>query len=131
MKHERSILPKQAILGWYLPTGMSSIEQNPIGLDPNGIDSAAVVRFDDYSVAKRKDDLLLLAGREHLINQVKQLLIESGNSEDFDAAGWVDRWLHRPNNVLGGAMPELFLHTRDGVETLSLIIAAMAEGSYL
>jgi hypothetical protein len=110
---------------------MSSTEQNPIVVDPKSIDQSTVVKFDDYSVAKRKDDLLCLAGRERLINEINQLLIESGYSEDFDAACWVDRWLHRPNHALGGAAPELFLHTRDGVQTLSLLIAAMAEGSYL
>lgn len=36
------------------------------------------------------------AGRGRLIKQVELLLRESGNSEPFDAAAWVDRWLHRP-----------------------------------
>ena len=71
------------------------------------------------------------AGRGRLIKQVELLLIESGNSEPFDAAAWVDRWLHRPNHALGGAAPELYLNTPAGEALLSRLIGAMAAGSYL
>ena len=71
------------------------------------------------------------AVRERLIQQVDLLLRESGHSEAFDAAAWVDRWLRRPNHALGGAAPELYLHTPDGEALLSRLIGAMAAGSYL
>jgi hypothetical protein len=64
-----------------------------------------------------------------LIQQVEQLLRESGNTEPFDAAAWVKRWLHRPNHALGGAAPELYLHTPQGEALLSNLIGAMAAGS--
>jgi len=51
------------------------------------------------------------AARIRLIEQVELLLRESGNTEPFDAAAWVERWLRRPNHALGGAAPELYLHT--------------------
>ena len=66
-----------------------------------------------------------------LIQQVEQLLRESGNTEPFDAAAWVERWLRRPNHALGGGAPELYLHTPGGEALLSSLIGAMAAGSYM
>jgi hypothetical protein len=69
------------------------------------------------------------AVRIRLIEQVDLLLRESGNTEPFDAAAWVERWLRRPNHALGGAAPELYLHTPQGEALLSNLIGAMAAGS--
>ena len=69
--------------------------------------------------------------RDRLIQQVERLLRESGSSEPFEAAAWVDRWLQRPNHALGGAAPELYLNTPEGEAVLSSLIGAMAAGSYL
>jgi len=71
------------------------------------------------------------AVRARLIEQVQMLLRESGNTEPFDAAAWVERWLRRPNHALGGAAPELYLHTPQGEALLSNLIGAMAAGSYM
>ncbi|MCS5692249.1 MbcA/ParS/Xre antitoxin family protein [Cyanobium sp. FGCU-6] len=71
------------------------------------------------------------AARERLIQQVERLLRESGNTEPFDAAAWVDRWLRRPNHALGGATPELYLHAPAGEAVIAGLIGAMAAGSYL
>ena len=70
-------------------------------------------------------------GRERLIKQVELLLRESGHSDPFDAAAWVDRWLQRPNHSLGGASPALYLRTPAGEAILCRLIGAMAAGSYL
>ena len=72
-----------------------------------------------------------VAARDRLIQQVELLLRESGHFEGFDASAWVDRWLHRPNHALGGAAPELYLHTPGGEALLGRLIGAMAAGSYL
>ena len=66
-----------------------------------------------------------------LIQQVELLLREAGTTESFDAAAWLGRWLHRPNHALGGAAPELYLHTPGGEALLSSLIGAMAAGSYM
>jgi hypothetical protein len=73
----------------------------------------------------------MLAVETRLIKQVELLLRESGNTEPFDAAAWVERWLRRPNHALGGAAPELYLHTPQGEALLSNLIGAMAAGSYM
>ena len=69
------------------------------------------------------------AVESRLIKQVELLLRESGTTEPFDAAAWVERWLRRPNHALGGAAPELYLHTPQGEALLSNLIGAMAAGS--
>jgi hypothetical protein len=66
-----------------------------------------------------------------LIKQVELLLRESGTTEPFDASAWVERWLRRPNQALGGGAPELYLHTPQGEALLSNLIGAMAAGSYM
>ena len=73
----------------------------------------------------------MLAVETRLIKQVELLLRESANTEPFDAAAWLERWLHRPNHALGGAAPELYLHTPPGEALLSNLIGAMAAGSYM
>jgi hypothetical protein len=70
-------------------------------------------------------------GRERLIKHVELLLRDSGYSDAFDAAAWVDRWLHRPNHALGGAIPEIYLHTPGGDAMLCRLIGAMAASSYI
>ncbi|MFO0139257.1 MAG: hypothetical protein ACK535_14850 [Cyanobacteriota bacterium] len=39
--------------------------------------------------------------------------------------------MRRPNHALGGAAPELSLHTPQGEALLANLIGAMAAGSYL
>lgn len=68
--------------------------------------------------------------RAHLLEQVQELLKESGNTDQFDSAAWLDRWLVRPNYALGGVAPEQYLHTPAGVALLSNIIDAMESSSY-
>ncbi len=68
--------------------------------------------------------------RAYLLEQVQELLKESGNTDPFDSAAWLDRWLVRPNHALGGVAPEQYLYTPDGVHLLSNIIDAMESGSY-
>jgi hypothetical protein len=90
--------------------------------------STAEAARDQDSVGEGAD---MLAVETRLIKQVELLLRESGNTEPFDAAAWVERWLHRPNHALGGAAPELYLHTPGGEALLSSLIGAMAAGSYM
>jgi hypothetical protein len=96
--------------------GVATTEPNPTGEDSEVAPGAAGHE---------------LAGRARLIRQVELLLRESGHSEPFDAAAWVDRWLRRPNHALGGDAPELYLHTAGGEAVLSRLIGAMAASSYL
>jgi hypothetical protein len=73
----------------------------------------------------------LATSKQILVDEVNKLLRESGFEGEFDAAGWVERWLNRPNSVLGGTPPRDFIGTAGGTELLLELIGAMAAGSYL
>ncbi len=88
--------------------------------------STVAAAGDQDSVGEGAD---MLAVESRLIKQVELLLRESGNTEPFDAAAWLERWLHRPNHALGGAAPERYLHTPQGEALISNLIGAMAAGS--
>ena len=100
----------------------SSTEANASGTASSTVAAAG----NQDSVGEGAD---MLAVETRLIKQVELLLRESGNTEPFDAAAWLERWLHRPNHALGGAAPELYLHTPQGEALLSNLIGAMAAGS--
>ena len=66
-----------------------------------------------------------------LIAHVQTMVNESGNSEGFDAAKWVDRWIDRPLPALGGQRPAELMDTPDGRALVSNIVACMQSGTYL
>ena len=92
-------------------------------------DSSTVAAAGDLDSVGEGPDMSAVESR--LIKQVELLLRESGNTEPFDAAAWLERWLHRPNHALGGAAPEFYLRTPGGEALLSNLIGAMAAGSYM
>jgi hypothetical protein len=91
--------------------------------------SSTVAAAGDLDSVGEGPDMSAVESR--LIKQVELLLRESGNTEPFDAAAWLERWLHRPNHALGGAAPEFYLRTPGGEALLSNLIGAMAAGSYM
>jgi hypothetical protein len=96
-----------------------------------GIISATSTVEDEGDLDAAGEGATMSAVETRLIQQVELLLRESGTTESFDAAAWVERWLHRPNHALGGGAPELYLHTPGGEALLSNLIGAMAAGSYM
>ncbi len=70
------------------------------------------------------------AGTARLIVQVQTMIKESGNPEHFDAAKWVDRWLHRPLPALGGQKPLELMGTPDGRALVHDIVSRMQSGAY-
>lgn len=44
-----------------------------------------------------------------LLALVEQIVQESGNPVDFDAAKWTTEWLSEPNAALGGRKPTEYL----------------------
>ena len=73
----------------------------------------------------------LATGKQILVDEVNKLLRESGYAGKFDTAGWVERWLERPNMVLGGSRPRDYMGTAEGTKRLLELIGAMAADSYL
>jgi len=102
-------------------------------MDSSGKSSARMRKIDFEQVRPACDPKVLefpVVARAHLLEQVQELLKESGNTDPFDSAAWLDRWLVRPNHALGGVAPEQYLYTPAGVDLLSSIIDAMESSSY-
>ena len=64
-----------------------------------------------------------------MIAQVQTMIEESGDSEGFDAAKWVGRWLDRPLPALGGQKPMELMDTPDGRALVHIIVARMQTGA--
>lgn len=69
-------------------------------------------------------------GLELLIDQVKQMVAESGEPKGFDAAKWLGEWLDQPNSALGGEKPSQYLDTVAGQGMVSRLLAQMQSGAY-
>lgn len=65
-----------------------------------------------------------------LIRLVEKIVAESGNLDNFDAAGWTARWLERPNAALGGLLPAEVMQTEEGLQVVESILARMQSGAY-
>ncbi len=102
-------------------------------MDTSEKSSVNMIKLDFEEVQPVCDPQVLefpAVARAHLLEQVQELLKESGNTDPFDSAAWLDRWLVRPNYALGGVAPEQYLHTPAGVALLSNMIDAMESSSY-
>lgn len=67
---------------------------------------------------------------ESLIEQVRRMVIESGNPEGFDAAAWVMEWIQRPVPALGNKKPADFLATPEGQRLVSQLLAQAASSAF-
>ncbi len=65
-----------------------------------------------------------------LLGQVDAIVAESGVVDDFDAAGWMARWLDRPQPALGGRRPGELMETADGRTLVSDLLARMQSSAY-
>lgn len=84
------------------------------------------------TMTRSKDPLLEEArvlGLASLIAQVQTMIEESGDSEGFDAAKWLGRWLDRPLPALGGQKPMELMDTPDGRALVHSIVARMQTGA--
>lgn len=69
-------------------------------------------------------------GLAKLVGQVEEMVNESGNPENFDAAEWVAHWIAVPSPALGGVTPASYMDTAEGQEIVSGLIAKMQSGAY-
>jgi putative toxin-antitoxin system antitoxin component (TIGR02293 family) len=65
-----------------------------------------------------------------LIGQVQQMVEESGEPENFDAAKWLAQWLSVPNPSLGGIEPGKYMDTAQGRMLVSDTLARLQSGAY-
>ncbi|WP_256218020.1 MbcA/ParS/Xre antitoxin family protein [Burkholderia contaminans] len=55
---------------------------------------------------------------------------ESGSPDDFDIQTWLFDWLHSPVPALGNRRPVDYLHTPDGIDLISRLLASAQTGAY-
>lgn len=67
---------------------------------------------------------------DRLLEQMREMVRQSGEPAGFDAAAWLSRWLSEPLPALGGARPIDLLNTAEGEAQVSTILARMQSGAY-
>jgi putative toxin-antitoxin system antitoxin component (TIGR02293 family) len=86
---------------------------------------------------KAKQDQTLSPGESErvigfakLVGQLESMVRESGDSEGFDAASWMARWLKEPVGALGGKRPIDLMDTMEGQALVSTLLAQVQSGAY-
>ncbi len=69
-------------------------------------------------------------GLARLIGRVQQIVEESGDPTDFDAARWVADWLDEPLTALGGRRPADLMDTAEGRALVLSFVGQMQAGTY-
>lgn len=67
---------------------------------------------------------------EMLVTQVQNMVEESGDQDGFDARSWLFDWLQSPLSALGDQRPVDFLHTPEGRDLISRMLASFQTGAY-
>ncbi|HDR9057792.1 TPA: DUF2384 domain-containing protein [Burkholderia vietnamiensis] len=67
---------------------------------------------------------------EMLVTQVQSMIEEAGNQDGFDARSWLFDWLHSPVPALGDQRPVDYLHTPEGIDLISRMLASAQTGAY-
>lgn len=67
---------------------------------------------------------------EMLTDQAQRMVEESGSPDGFDVQTWLFDWLHSPVPALGKLCPIDFLHTPEGVDLISRLLASAQTGAY-
>jgi putative toxin-antitoxin system antitoxin component (TIGR02293 family) len=76
------------------------------------------------------DESERVIGIARLIGQVRQIVTESGDPADFNAARWIATWLSRPLPALDGRQPSAFMDTAEGREIVAGLIAQTQSAAY-
>lgn len=69
-------------------------------------------------------------GLARLIGQVENMVKESGDPADFDAATWVWNWLNQPMPALAGKLPVTYMDTIEGQRIVANLISMSQSGAY-
>lgn len=95
-----------------------------------GLPRATINRKVSGSKPLSPDEGSRVMGMARLVGQVQAMVEESGQTEGFDAARWVARWLERPLPALDGRAPKELMDTAEGQALVSNLVARMQSGAY-
>ena len=73
------------------------------------------------------------SARERLIELVHEIITTYGDPEQaaqFDAAQWLEEWLHRPQPSLNMVMPADHMLTEEGLAQVETLLKRMAAGAF-
>lgn len=73
------------------------------------------------------------SARERLIELVHEIVTTYGDPEQaaqFDAAQWLDEWLHRPQPSLNMAKSADHIPTEEGLAQVETLLKRMAVGAF-
>jgi putative toxin-antitoxin system antitoxin component (TIGR02293 family) len=96
-----------------------------LGLSVTTIDRKAKA---NEALSPEQSERLVAIAR--LIGQVQTMVEQSGNTEGFDAAPWLGRWLDEPLPALGGERPGDLMDTAEGRGLVSNLLAMAQSGAY-
>ncbi|MBY0612328.1 MAG: DUF2384 domain-containing protein [Beijerinckiaceae bacterium] len=95
-----------------------------------GLKTATVNRKVKHHDRLSPDESERLLGVAKLMGQLEAMISESGESEGFDASGWMANWLRQPLGSLGGKAPFSFLDTMEGQTLVATALAQIQSGAY-
>ncbi|MCB8879696.1 DUF2384 domain-containing protein [Acidisoma cellulosilytica] len=76
------------------------------------------------------DESERVIGLGKLIGQLEVIITESGDGSDFDALGWMGRWLTSPVPALGHICPADLIGTMEGQAMVATLLAQIQSGAY-
>jgi putative toxin-antitoxin system antitoxin component (TIGR02293 family) len=95
-----------------------------------GLPRATVERKASHAQVLSPDESARVLGISRLIGQVQRMVEASGRAEEFDAAGWVARWLERPLPALDGLAPATLMDTSEGQQLVANLLSRAQTGAY-
>jgi putative toxin-antitoxin system antitoxin component (TIGR02293 family) len=128
---ERVELLRRGIPAWWVAVLASSmgVPVKHAAAALNLAPGAIIRKLRKHAALSTEEGVRVLA-LARLVGQAQVAVEESGNSEGFNAAQWVARWIDEPLVALGGRTPASLMGTPDGQALVFELIARMQSGSY-
>lgn len=76
------------------------------------------------------DESERVVGFASLVGQLEAMIQDSGDLTNFNARGWMARWLTEPLPAFGGARPADLVDTMEGQRLVSSALAQIQSGAY-
>lgn len=100
------------------------------GLRALGLSVATVNKKAKIGDRLSVDESERVIGFARLIGQMEAMIAESGDGSDFDAFGWMARWLTEPLPALGQIRPADLIDTMEGQALVGKALAQIQSGAY-
>jgi len=99
-------------------------------IDHLGLHRRAILRKIKQNEHLDANEVERVLGMQRLVGQVQVMVGKSGNTDGFDAAGWIGEWIELPLPALGGQRPAEFLGDGAGRELISQLLRQIQSGAF-